>query len=113
MAYKINYPYCGKTYDGMYFIIIEPKYMLTLEHQGTHGFGFASYISRAKILKTFRHSKEITPAQFQQVIADNMINFFRNMPKSETVLQPVQNVKMISYEYTIKDDNEQWKQKLI
>lgn len=101
MAYKIKYPYCGKTYDGMYFVISEPNYMVTLEHQGTHGFGFAAYISRQKILKVFKHSKEITQEEFKKVIADNLINFFRSMPQNEIILKPVQNLKAISYKHEI------------
>jgi hypothetical protein len=97
MAYKINYPYYGITYDGIYFVIIQPKYMVAIEHQGTHGFGFAAYISRPKIIKFFRYSKEITQLQFQDVIKNKAGNFFNNIPKSEIVLSPVQNVKLLTH----------------
>lgn len=95
MRYKITYPYFGRTNDGIFFVILQPKYMVALEHQGTHGFGFASYISRPKVLSFYKISKEITKAEFEAAIRTKAYNFFKSMPGSEVVFEPIKQAKLI------------------
>lgn len=95
MQYKINYPYFGKTHDGAIFAILEPKYVISLEHQGTHGFGFAVYISRTKVLDFYKKSKEITKAEFQAAIRIKACNFINGMPDSEVIFLPIKQAKQI------------------
>lgn len=95
MRYKINYPYFGRTSDGIFFTIINPKYVVAIEHQGTYGFGFASYISRTKVLSLYKISKEITKADFEAVVRQKAYNFFKSMPDSEVVFKPIKQAKQI------------------
>lgn len=95
MQYKINYPYFGRTCDGIFFVIIQPKYVVAIEHQGTHGFGFAGYVSRTKVLSFYKKSKEITKADFEAVIRQKAYNFFKNMPDGEVIFKPIKEAKLI------------------
>jgi hypothetical protein len=78
--YKINYPYFGRINSGGVVAIINPNYAITSEHAGTYGFGFATYISRKKIIELFRYSKEISKQEFQQIVNLNFYNFITSIP---------------------------------
>lgn len=96
MKYKINYPYFGRTNDGILFVIMQPKYMIALERQGTYGFGFAAYISRSKILSFYKFSKEVDKADFEGAIRQKAYNFFKKTPGAETIFKPIKEAKLIA-----------------
>lgn len=92
MVYKIKYPYYGIA-KRQYFVILDEKNCVVLEHKGTIGFGLSSYISRKKILDMFKFSKEITAQQFQEQIKRKLFFFFKSIPgttiKQETFFNNV------------------------
>lgn len=95
MKYDINYPYFGRTFDGLHFVITAPEYAIVLQHHGTQGFGFSAFVSRAKVLKLFKFSREITKEDFQKVIHEQALNFFPKIPGSNIVLNTTKEIKLI------------------
>ena len=89
MGYKIDYPYYGRTTGGLYFVITAPEYAIVLQHHGTYGFGFSAFVSRNKVLKLFRFSKEITQTQFKEEIQRQIDKFFKNIPGAEVFSIPM------------------------
>jgi len=97
MGYKIDYPYYGRTTGGLYFVITAPEYAIVLQHHGTQGFGFSAFVSRNKIIKLFRFSKEITQTQFQEAIQTQINRFFKNIPGAELFSMPVNaDIKLLT-----------------
>lgn len=96
MAYKIEYPYYGITSSkDRFFVIVSEKYAVVLEHKGTHGFGFSSYISRDKILKLFRFSHKITKQEFENKIKASIQNFFNTIPNTEILINTIPETKLL------------------
>lgn len=89
MGYKISYPYYGRTTGGLYFVITAPENAIVLQHHGTYGFGFSAFVSRNKVLKLFRFSKEITQTQFKEEIQRQIDKFFKNIPGAEVFSIPM------------------------
>lgn len=95
MKYKINYPYYGITFDGLYFVITAPEYVIVQQHNGTFGFGLSAFISRGKVIKLFRFSKEISRQQFDDHAKQSMQNFINTIPGASEVLAPTGNMKLL------------------
>lgn len=95
MKYDIKYPYFGRTFGGLYFVITAPEYAIVLQHHGTQGFGFSAFISREKVLKLFKFSKEITKEDFQKAIQKQALNFFPKIPGSNMVLNTTKEIELI------------------
>lgn len=77
--YKIKYPFFGNM-NGVLVAILNENYAITSEHAGTTGFGMSAFISRAKIIKLFKYSKEITKQEFQKRLNEKFSNFINSIP---------------------------------
>lgn len=95
MTDKIQYPYYGKTTKGLYFVITAPKNVAVLQHNGTYGFGFSVFISRAKVLNLFKFSKEITKIEFQNKTKNEFEKFLKRISENSISLNAKPDLKLI------------------